>query len=74
MKCQFEEIFRGREPCAAFNAACLAFVVCKSGTIYEINLSASDKPDLTARISYTPKSIEVQAEQARQVPVLDLMS
>jgi len=49
------------------------FVVGESGTTYEINLSTSDNPDQTVVISYLPKSLHVQAEQARQVPALDLM-
>jgi hypothetical protein len=49
------------------------FVVGDSGTTYEINLSTSDNPDQTVVISHIAKSIQVQAEQARQVPALDLM-
>ncbi|MGH7771235.1 MAG: TraK domain-containing protein, partial [Candidatus Binatia bacterium] len=49
------------------------FVVGESGTTYEINLSASDGPDQTVVISFIPKSLQVQAERARQVPALDLM-
>jgi hypothetical protein len=49
------------------------FVVGESGTTYEINLSTSDSPDQTVVISHVPKSLQVQAEQARQVPALDLM-
>jgi hypothetical protein len=49
------------------------FVVGESGTTYEINLSTSDNPDQTVVISYLPKSLQVAAEQARQVPALDLM-
>ena len=49
------------------------FVVGDSGTTYEINLSASENPDQTIVISHIPKSVQVQAEQARQVPALDLM-
>jgi hypothetical protein len=49
------------------------FVVGESGTNYEIDLFTSDNPDQTVLISYTPKSFEVQAERARQVPALDLM-
>jgi TraK protein len=49
------------------------FVVGESGTAYEINLSTSDNPDQTVVISSVPKSLQVQAEQARQVPALDLM-
>jgi hypothetical protein len=49
------------------------FVVGDSGTTYEIKLSTSENPDQTVVISSVPKSIQVQAEQARQVPALDLM-
>jgi hypothetical protein len=49
------------------------FVVGESGTAYEINLSTSDNPDQTVLISSIPKSFQVHAEQARQVPALDLL-
>ena len=49
------------------------FVVSDSGTTYELNLSTSDSPDQTVVISHIPKSLQVQAERARQVPVLDLL-
>jgi hypothetical protein len=49
------------------------YVVGESGTTYEINLSTSDSPDQTVVITHIPKSL-VQAERARQVPALDLMS
>jgi len=49
------------------------FVVGESGNTYELNLSTSDNPDQTVVISYLPKSLQVQAERARQVPSLDLM-
>jgi hypothetical protein len=49
------------------------FVVSESGTTYELNLSTSDSPDQTVVISHIPKSLQVQAERARQVPVLDLL-
>src|ERR671919_410664 len=49
------------------------FVVGDSGTTYEINLSASENPDQTIVISHIAKSVQAQAEQARQVPALDLM-
>jgi hypothetical protein len=49
------------------------FVVSESGTTYELNLSTSDSPDPTVVISHIPKSLQVQAERARQVPVLDLL-
>jgi TraK protein len=49
------------------------FVVGQSGTTYEINLSTSDNPDQTVVISNIPKSLQAQAERARQVPALDLM-
>jgi TraK protein len=49
------------------------FVVGESGTTYELNLSVSDKPDQTVVISSIPKSLLAQAEQAKQVPALDLM-
>jgi len=49
------------------------FVVGESGTTYEINLSTSDNPDPTVVIAHIPKSLQVQAERARQVPALDLM-
>jgi hypothetical protein len=49
------------------------FVVGDSGTTYEINLSAADNPDQTVVISYVPKSFQAQAEQASQVPALDLL-
>jgi hypothetical protein len=49
------------------------FVVGDSGTTYEINLSTADNPDQTVVISSIPKSVQAQAEQARQVPALDLM-
>ena len=49
------------------------FVVGESGTTYEINLSTSDNPDQTVVISYILKQLQAQAEQARQVPALDLM-
>ena len=45
----------------------------ESGTTYEINLSTSDNPDRTVVISHIPKSLQVEAERARQVPALDLM-
>jgi hypothetical protein len=48
-------------------------VVGESGTTYEINLSTSDNPDQTVVIFHIPKSLRVQAEQARQVPALDLL-
>ena len=49
------------------------FVVGESGTTYEISLSTSDNPDPTVVISHFPKSVQAQAERARQVPALDLM-
>jgi hypothetical protein len=49
------------------------FAVGESGTTYEINLSTSDNPDPTVVIFHTAKSVQTQAEQARQVPALDLM-
>lgn len=49
------------------------FVVSESGTTYELNLSTSDSPDQTVVISHIPKSLQIQAEWARQVPVLDLL-
>jgi TraK protein len=49
------------------------FVVGESGTTYELNLSVSDNPDQTVVISSMTKSLFAQAEQARQVPALDLM-
>ncbi len=49
------------------------FVVGESGTTYELNLSISDNPDQTVVISHFPKSLQAQAERARQVPALDLM-
>jgi hypothetical protein len=49
------------------------FVVGDSGTTYEINLSTSDNPDQTVVISHMAKSVQVEAEQARQAPALDLM-
>ena len=49
------------------------FVVGDSGTTYEINLSTSDNPDESVVISGIPKSLQVAAERARQVPALDLM-
>src|SRR6266542_6021535 len=49
------------------------FVVGESGTTYEIDLSTSDNPDPTVVIAHIPKSLQVQAERARQVPALDLM-
>src|SRR5713226_3059120 len=49
------------------------FAVGESGTTYEINLSTSDNPDQTVVISHIPKSLLAQAEQAKQVPALDLM-
>ena len=49
------------------------FAVGESGTTYEINLSTSDNPDPTVVIAHIPKSLQVQAERARQVPALDLM-
>jgi hypothetical protein len=49
------------------------FVVCESGTTYEINLSIFDNTDPTVVISHIPKSVQVQAERAGQVPALDLM-
>lgn len=49
------------------------FAVGESGTTYEISLSTSDQPDDTVLISYAPRSLEAQAERARQVPALDLM-
>jgi hypothetical protein len=49
------------------------FVIGESGTTYEMNLSTSGNPDQTVVISHIPKSLRAQAEQARQVPALDLM-
>ncbi len=49
------------------------FAVGESGTTYEINLSTSDNPDQTVVISSITKSLLTQAEQAKQVPALDLM-
>src|SRR5207247_6854370 len=49
------------------------FVVGESGTTYELNLSVSDNPDQTVVISSIAKSLLTQAEQAKQVPALDLM-
>jgi len=49
------------------------FVVGESGTTYEISLSTSDNPDPTVVIAHIPKSLQVQADRARQVPALDLM-
>jgi hypothetical protein len=49
------------------------FVVGESGTTYELNLSVSDNPDQTVVISSITKSLLAQAEQAKQVPALDLM-
>ena len=49
------------------------FVVGESGTTYELNLSVSDNPDQTVVISYIPKQLQSQAEQAKQVPALDLL-
>ena len=49
------------------------FVVGESGTTYELNLSVSDNPDQTVVISSITKSLLTQAEQAKQVPALDLM-
>src|SRR5882724_1459469 len=49
------------------------FVVGESGTTYELNLSVSDNPDQTVVISSITKSLLAQAEQAKQVPTLDLM-
>ncbi|HJZ13119.1 MAG TPA: type-F conjugative transfer system secretin TraK, partial [Acidobacteriota bacterium] len=49
------------------------FVVGESGTTYEFNLSVSDNPDQTVVISHFPKSVQAQAERARQVPALDLV-
>jgi hypothetical protein len=49
------------------------FVVGESGTSYEMNLSTSENPDPTVVISHIAKSVQAQAEQARQVPALDLM-
>ncbi len=49
------------------------FVVGESGTTYELSLSTSDNPDPTVVISHFPKSVQAQAERARQVPALDLL-
>ncbi len=49
------------------------FVVGESGTTYELNLSVSDNVDQTVVISSITKSLLAQAEQAKQVPALDLM-
>ena len=49
------------------------FVVGESGTTYELNLSVSDNPDQTVVIASITKSLLAQAEQAKQVPALDLM-
>ena len=49
------------------------FVVGESGATYELNLSISDNPDQTVVISSITKSLLPQAEQAKQVPALDLM-
>src|SRR5919106_203013 len=57
----------------AADVADALFVIGESGTTYEINLSASENPDQTIVISHITKSVRAQAEQARQVPALDLM-
>jgi hypothetical protein len=57
----------------AADVADALFVIGESGTTYEINLSASENPDQTIVISHITKSVWAQAEQARQVPALDLM-
>lgn len=49
------------------------FVVGDSGTTYEINLSTYENADPTVVISHIAKSVQAQAEQAQQVPALDLM-
>jgi hypothetical protein len=49
------------------------FIIGDSGTTYEINLSTSDTPDQTVVISHIPKSLQIHAERARQVPALDLL-
>jgi hypothetical protein len=49
------------------------FIVGESGTAYELNLSASGNPDQTVVIAHIPKSLQAQAERAREVPALDLM-
>jgi hypothetical protein len=49
------------------------FVVGESGTTYEISLSTSENPDPTVVISHIHKSLQAQAERARQVPALDLL-
>src|SRR5439155_25641547 len=49
------------------------FVVGESGTTYELNLSVSDNPDQTVVIAAITESLMAQAEQAKQVPALDLM-
>jgi len=49
------------------------FVVGESGTTYEIILSTYENPDPTVVISHIAKSVQAQAEQAQQVPALDLM-
>ena len=49
------------------------FVVGETGTTYELNLSVSDNPDQTVVISSITKSLFAQAEQAKQVPALDLL-
>jgi hypothetical protein len=49
------------------------FVVGESGATYELNLSVSDSPDQSVVISSITKSLLTQAEQAKQVPALDLM-
>lgn len=49
------------------------FVVGESGATYALNLSVSDSPDQTVVVSSITKSSFAQAEQAKQVPTLDLM-
>ena len=49
------------------------FVVGESGNAFEINLTTSDNPDQTVVISSISKSLQAQADRARQVPALDLM-
>jgi hypothetical protein len=49
------------------------FVIGESGTAYEISLSTFETPDQTVVILSILKFLQVQTEQARQVPALDLM-
>lgn len=57
----------------ADDAADTLFATAKSGAVYEIRLSTSEKPDDVVAISYAPASLKERVEQAQKSPTLELM-